>query len=250
MKSILKYVLKNALRDRLYIGIALLLVCAFAVAIFLGSTAASENTQTTAAFAAGAGRVIINLGIILFVCLNVARAFENKELEFILSKAVSREKFILGYLSGFFIASFIIFSLFATALFLLTSADLIGTLIWLLSLALELLIVICFSLLAALILKNPLSAIMASCGFYFLSRLMGIFILSLENLQIASKPILIYAIKIISLIFPRLDLFAQSAWINYAVQDYKILTIIAAQSLIYTALLIFMSFFDFKRKQF
>lgn len=250
MKSILKYVLKNALRDRLYLGIALLLACVFAISIFLGSTSAAEKAQNTAVFASSSARIIINLGIILFICLNLSRAFENKELEFILSKAMSREKFILSYLSSFFIAALIIFSIFAIALLLITKANLIGILIWLGSLALELLIVICFSLLAALTLKNSLLAIMASCSFYLLSRMMGIFILSLENLNTTDKPILIYAIKTISLIFPRLDLFAQSVWINYGFYDYKIFAIIILQSLIYTTLLIFMSFYDFKRKQF
>lgn len=252
MKSIFKYILKNALRDRLYIGVFLALAMAFALSIFLGNTMLVEQKQSSAAFIAGSCRVIIVFGMILFVCLSVARAFENKEIEFILSKAISREKFILGYLGGFYIAALLILLVLALAIFVVTQSNLMASLVWLGSLTLEIFIIIAFALLTSLILKNPLAAIMASCGFYILSRLMGIFIISLQstnNFILQQKPAQI-AIKTISLIFPRLDLFAQSSWLNYGISDLQILNIIGLQSLIYIALLLFMSFYDFKQKQF
>jgi ABC-type transport system involved in multi-copper enzyme maturation permease subunit len=252
MKSIFKYILKNALRDRLYIGVFLALALAFALSIFLGNTMLVEQQQSSAAFIAGSCRVIIVFGMILFVCLSVARAFENKEIEFILSKAISREKFILGYLGGFYIAALLILLVLALAIFVVTQSGLVASLVWLGSLTLEIFIVIAFALLTSLILKNPLAAIMASCGFYILSRLMGIFIISLQstnNFILQQKPAQI-VIKAISLIFPRLDLFAQSSWLNYGIADLQILNIIGLQSLIYIALLLFMSFYDFKQKQF
>jgi len=252
MKSIFKYILKNALRDRLYIGVFLALALAFALSIFLGNTMLVEQKQSSAAFIAGSCRVIIVFGMILFVCLSVARAFENKEIEFILSKAISREKFILGYLCGFYLAALLILLILALAIFAITQSNLAATFAWLGALSLEIFIIIAFALLTSLILKNPLAAIMASCGFYILSRLMGIFIISLQstnNVILQQKPAQI-AIKIISLIFPRLDLFAQSSWLNYGISDLQILTTIGLQSLIYIGLLLFMSFYDFKQKQF
>ncbi len=59
-----------------------------------------------------------------------------------------------------------------------------------------------------------------------------------------------FALKILSVIFPRLDLFGQSSWLNYGITDYSNLKIIVFQSLIYIPLMIFMAFHDFKKKQF
>ena len=105
MNSILKYILKNGLRDRLYLGLFISIAVAFAVSIFLGTTMLAEQNQSSIAYSLATIRTILSIGMILFVCINVSRAFENKEIEFILSKSISREKFILGYLLGFFIAN-------------------------------------------------------------------------------------------------------------------------------------------------
>lgn len=253
MKSILGYILRNGLRDRLYLGVFVTLIAAFALSIFLGSTMSIEQQQSTAAFIAGSSRSIIILGMILFVCLSVARAFENKEVEFILSKSISRQQFILAYLLGFFLSALLIFIPLIIAILVITEPHALGLLIWSTTLLAELMIIISFALLAALILKNPLSAIMASLGFYTISRLMGIFVMAIElpsNFVLNKNQILATVLKIFSAIFPRLDLFSQSSWLNYGVSDFTTLNIIFWQSLIYIPLLIFMAFSDFKKKQF
>jgi ABC-type transport system involved in multi-copper enzyme maturation permease subunit len=251
MKSILKYILFTGIRDRLYIGLFITLIVAFSISIFLGSTALVEQQQMTAAYIAGSSRAILTIGMILFVCLNVSRAFENKEVEFIISKSISREQFILGYLIGFFLAAFLIFIPFTGAILIVVQANKFGLLIWSLSLLAEILIMICFSLLASLILKNSFSAIMASFAFYILSRLMGMFVLAIKLPQdIGSANFLPTALKFLSSLFPRLDLFGQSSWLNYGVTPADNLDIIFWQSAIYIPLMIFMAFHDFKKKQF
>jgi ABC-type transport system involved in multi-copper enzyme maturation permease subunit len=253
MKSILKYILKNGLRDRLYLGLLITLVTSFSISIFLGSTMIAEQQQSTAAYIAGSSRAILAVGMILFVCLSVGRAFENKEVEFILSKSISREQFILGYLGGFFLAALLIFLPLVLAIALIAKANLLGLAIWSASLLSELLIVICFSLLASMILKNPFSAILSSFAFYIISRLMGMFVMAIqlpEDFAAAKNHLLTFILKILSAIFPRLDLFSQSSWLSYGIKDFAMIKIIAIQSLIYIPLMIFMAFHDFKRKQF
>lgn len=253
MKSILGYILRNGLRDRLYLGIFITLIIAFCLSIFLGSTMIVEQQQNTSAFIAGSSRAILALGMILFVCLSVSRSFENKEVEFILSKSISRQAFILAYLIGFFLAALLIFIPLIAAILIVTKAQIFGLLLWSASLLGELTIVMAFALLASLILKNPLAAIMASLSFYAISRLMGIFVLAIElpdNFLFAKSHILALILKIFSAVFPRLDLFAQSSWLNYPITDFTSLKIILWQSAVYIPLLIFMSFHDFKKKQF
>jgi len=253
MKSILKYILKNGLRDRLYLGLLITLILSFSISIFLGSTVIVEQQQTTTAYIAGSSRAILTIGMILFVCLGVSRAFENKEVEFILSKSISREQFILGYLIGFFLSALLIFIPLIAAIAIIGKADLSGLIAWSATLLSEILIVISFALLASMILKNSFSAILASFAFYMISRLMGMFVMAIElpqDLAAAKNHLLSFILKILSAVFPRLDLFAQSSWLSYGIKDFEGLKIIAIQSLIYIPLMIFMSFHDFKRKQF
>lgn len=253
MKSILKYLLLASIRDRLYLGIFIFLAASFSVSIFLGSTALVENQQMTAAYIAGSSRSILALGMILFVCLSVSRSFENKEVEFIISKPISRETFVLGYLIGFLLIALLILIPLAIAMFIVTDSSKIGLAVWVGSMVLEMILVIAFSLLASLILRNSLSAIMASFGFYILSRLMGMFLLAIEVPQTfayAKYHFFPTLLKFLSIIFPRLDLFGQSAWLNHGISDFMNLKIILLQSAVYAPLLIFMSFHDFKKKQF
>jgi ABC-type transport system involved in multi-copper enzyme maturation permease subunit len=253
MKSILKYILLAGIRDRLYIGLFITLAASFSLSIFLGSTSFVEAQQTTAAYIAGSSRAILAIGMILFVCLSVARAFENKEVEFIISKSISREQFILSYIIGFFVAAFLIFIPLVTAILIVTKANKLGLLIWSASLLSELMIIISFSLLASLILKNSFSAIMASFGFYIISRLMGMFVLAInlpQDIAQAKSHLLGASLKFLSALFPRLDLFTQSEWLSYGVSEFSNLKIILIQSLIYIPLMIFMAFHDFKKKQF
>jgi ABC-type transport system involved in multi-copper enzyme maturation permease subunit len=253
MKSILKYILLAGIRDRLYIGLFITLAASFSLSIFLGSTSFVEAQQTTAAYIAGSSRAILAIGMILFVCLSVARAFENKEVEFIISKSISREQFILSYIAGFFLAAFLIFIPLVIAILVVTQANKFGLLIWSASLLSELMIVISFALLASLILKNSFSAIMASFGFYMISRLMGVFVLAInlpQDIAQAKTQSLGFGLKLLSALFPRLDLFTQSDWLSYGVSGGSNLKIIFIQALIYIPLMIFMAFHDFKKKQF
>jgi ABC-type transport system involved in multi-copper enzyme maturation permease subunit len=253
MKSILKYILLAGVRDRLYIGLFVTLAASFSLSIFLGSTSFVEMQQTTSAYIAGSSRAILATGMILFVCLSISRAFENKEVEFIISKAISREQFILSYIVGFFIAAFLIFLPLATAILIVTKANKFGLLMWSLSLFSELMILISFAVLVSLILKNSFSAIMASFGFYIISRLMGVFVLAInlpQDIAQAKSQALGVSLKFLSALFPRLDLFTQSSWLAYGVESFYSIKIIFIQSLIYIPLMIFMAFHDFKKKQF
>ncbi len=253
MQSIIKYIILTGLRDRLYLGIFIALIAAFALSIFLGSTVLVEAGQTTLAYIAGTSRATIIVGMILFVCLSINRAFENKEVEFILAKAISREQFILSYLAGFLLTSALILMPLIMAIFILAPTNKIGILVWSLSLFAEMWIVISFAILTSLILRNSFSSILSTLAFYLISRLMGIFVLAInlpQDFAQAKNHLLPSILKMISLFFPRLDLFTQSEWLAYGVTDFSRAKIIALQSAIYISLMIFMAFFDFRRKEF
>jgi ABC-type transport system involved in multi-copper enzyme maturation permease subunit len=253
MLAIIKYILKNAVRDRLYIGILLSLIIAFAISIFLGSTMLVEQKQTATVFIAGSTRLILAIGMILFVCLSINRAFENKEVEFILAKAISRQKFVMSYFIGFVLTFLLVYLPVILAVYLFCKVNLIGYLFWSLTLILEIILIIAFAVLVSLILKNPLNSIMSTFSFYMISRLMGMFVSAIvipDNIEIAYRYWLPSALKMLSVIFPRLDLFAQSSWLINNNSYQSMITIIILQFVIYLLLLITMSFHDFKKKQF
>jgi hypothetical protein len=160
----------------------------------------------------------------------------------------------LAYLLGFIIVSLLILLPLSALLFFI-GANKAGLIYWFLSLFFESLIIITFSLLAALVLSSAVSAVLASLGFYIISRMMGFFVLTVKipnsisdvstiNLFLEST------LKIISIAFPRLDLFAKSDWLIYGAANISDIYLIIVQSLVYIPLLIFMAFYDFSRKQF
>ncbi|MDA9231412.1 hypothetical protein N9O56_02455 [Rickettsiales bacterium] len=254
MKTILKYILLTAIRDKLYLGILFLLAAAFGISSILGNTLATEKVATSIVYIAGSARIIFAVGMILFTCFYVRKSFDNKEVEFILSKAVSRNQLIISYLLGFSVVALFIFIPIGLTLFLI-NANPIGLAFWLMSVFFEIFILISVAVLSSLILKSAVTSILATLGFYILSRMMAFFVLTVDlptkmidfNNITASLDSLL---KLISFIFPRLDLFAHSNMLIYGVNDYQFIIITCVQSLIYIPLLAFMSFSDFNKKQF
>jgi hypothetical protein len=254
MNPILKYIILTAVRDRLYVGLFIILLAAFGLSTFLAETALVEKTQMSITYIAGSSRLIFAVGMILFVCFHTRRSFENKEVEFILSKSISRHNFILNYLLGFIlVAVMILLPIMILLAFFPTNK--IGLIFWSISIIFEMLILITFSLLAALILRSAVSAVLASIGFYIISRMMGFFVLtikmpeSINNISTLNQ-VLNLSLKTLSIIFPRLDLFAKSQWLIYGIGNIFDLWIILIQSMIYVPLMVFMAFYDFKKKQF
>jgi hypothetical protein len=254
MLSILKYILLTAVRDKLYVGLFIILLAAFGISCALGNASLVEKAQATTAYIAGSSRMIFAIGMILFVCFYVRKSFENREVEFILSKPISRHSLILAYLFGFVLVALLIILPLAILLFFM-KANAVGLIYWSASLFFEALILITFSLLAALILRSAVFAVLASLGFYVLSRMMGFFVLTVKipesSVDFASTDRILYSVlKIISVAFPRLDLYSKSDWLIYGVSNFSDFYIVLGQSLIYIPLMIFMAFYDFNRKQF
>ncbi len=258
MLPILKYILLTAVRDKLYVGLFIILLAAFGISCALGNASLVEKSQATIAYIAGSSRMIFAVGMILFVCFYVRKSFENREVEFILSKPISRHNLIFAYLLGFILVAFLIILPLAALLFFMKAniaGSTTGLICWSVSLFFEALIIITFSLLAALILKSAVSAVLASLGFYILSRMMGFFVLTIKIPESAAdfastSRILHVILKAISVVFPRLDLYSKSDWLIYGVNDFSDFYIVLGQSLIYIPLMVFMAFYDFNRKQF
>lgn len=260
MNSIIRYTILTAMRDWLYLGILVLSLGSVFLSTFLGGTAVVEQGLMSMAYMGGSCRMIMAIGLILFVCFHVRRSFDNKEVELILTRPISRVSFVFAYYLAFAFLSFtMILPLMFLFLFLLKIGyvwgSYSGVLFWGLSFYFETLILIGFAFFASLILSSAVSAVLGTFAFYFLGRIFGFFLISINNpisLTHASYwgKFTEQILNIIGIFLPRLDMFAKSEWLTYGVMDYQQFLMFFITSAIYIPLLITMAVFDFVRKEF
>ena len=105
MKTLFKFILLTGLRDKLYLSILLILAGIFGLSNLVGYSALSEEAQMQVVYFSFLSRLVIVLGIILFICFYINRSFEHKEIDFILAKPISRPTFILSYWLSFSLIS-------------------------------------------------------------------------------------------------------------------------------------------------
>lgn len=254
MKAILKYILLTAARDWLFIGLFIAVIIASALSFFLGSNALSEQMQMQISFIASSTRLILAIGMILFICFHIRRSFENREVDFIISRPISRVTFLLAYFISFFVLSLLLLIPVIGFIFIIFRPEIMGLLAWSLSIFCELIIMSSFAILASLMLKSAVSAVLSCFGFYIIARIMGYAVstiiipakLNHVNVNVALESFL----KILSSLFPRLDLFGQSKWLIYGDVQIETIIFIVTQSVIYIGLILLMSIFDFRKKQF
>lgn len=252
----LRYILLTALRDRLMAGLALVLVGAVLVSGFLGEATFMEEREMALSFAGFSTRLILVAGLILFVCFHVQRSFENREIDLMLSRPISRPGFVLITWVGFSGVA-VLMALVAVVLLPLAGWPARGGLaLWTASLILESLLVVAVALFFALTLRTAVGSALATLGFYLLARIAGFLIGVVESDRptLAAHDtlgvVLGHAVYAIGLILPRLDLFGQTWWLAYGDTAGGALLPVVAQAAVYIPLLLAAAVFDFRRRRF
>jgi hypothetical protein len=227
------------------------LVVGVSLSMFLGSAAINEKAKFALVFAGSSIRLAGVLGLVLFTVFFIRRSFDARDVEFILSRPVSRTEFILSYAAGLSLLALILtaaqaFCLFMTAPYLFGQ----GHLIWVITVGLENIIMVNTALFFSMVLSSAPSAAMATAGFYVLGRLMGqiLGIIDAFHQYKFTYQIMEYAMQGISALMPRLDLFGQTSWLVYdVVEDVDRIVI---QGSIFVVLVVAASLIDLVRKQF
>lgn len=269
MKSIIKYTLLTALRDWLFFGIFVIAIIFSMLSVFLGNTALTEQKYMSTIYIAGLNRMTITIGLILFICFHVRRAFDHKEIELTLSRPITRFEFILSYYFGFAVLSLILVLtvmsfLMGLALMNFIVITVYGWILWGISLYLEVLIITAFAFFIALFVRSAVFAVMLTLGFYFMARIFGFFLISINNIASITKTTKLGSISekvldVLGIVFPRLDMYSQSEWLIYGLGDLNIygngnfatsIALLVVISGIYIALILSLALFDFIRKQF
>ncbi len=248
---VVKYVLTAAIRDRLILSFFLLMVVGASMAIFLGSSAIIESQQFAIVFAAGGLRFAGAVALVLFIVFYLRRAFENKDVEFLLSRPLSRPTFLFSHFIAFTLLAFVLAAfVFGTLCAIAPNAVGEGHILWGSSLFMEYMIVGSMALFFAMVLSSAASCSLAVFAFYILARIIGQ-ILGILGMGLAMKGVdfLGGVMNIIALVVPRLDLMAQTTWLLYG-PDQIGYGFILLQGVIFSALIFFAALVDLGKRQF
>lgn len=249
---LVRYVLIAAVRDKLVVSLLLLLALGSSISLFLGSASASERFQFSLVFAAGSLRIVSILGLALFIVFYIRRSFDSKDIEYLLTRPISRICFIFSHSFAFSILAALFGVLVSVAIFSMGWSHLhSGYYLWSFSMITELIIMANAAMFFAMVVPNASAAALSVFALYVLSRLVG------QLLGIADSSILDYTfyahlsslMDVISLIIPRIDLMSQTSWLVYNGANIGY-GFIALQGILYTLLLVYASLVDLVRRQF
>lgn len=249
---LIRYVLCAAIRDRILIALVTAMLVGVSFAIFMGSSAVVEKGQFAGVFAAGGLRIAGVAGLVLFVVFYVRRSFESKDVEFLLSRPITRTQFLLSYAAAFSLLALITTAVQAACLAMI-APDIFspGTLLWGASIAVENIIMVNIALFFALMVSSAAPCAMACFGFYILARMMGQ-ILGIVDMG-TDAPGAWYLIKImevISAVTPRLDLMGQTTWLIYGPDSSATYGFLFSQAAIFSGLVLAAARIDLSRRKF
>ncbi len=249
MNATIRLVMLTAVHDRLFGLFFGLLAVSTALSVVLGSAMVIEQSQAAIVFGAGAGRMILIIGLTIFAAFHIQHLIESRELEAILARAISRQRFVLAYWLGLSGLVIILAGAFGVTIALIDGAT-SAAFMWAASLILECIIVQSVVLFAGLMLERATPTVLFTLGFYVLTRLMGYFIGIRDTATDSLVTVLAKrGLDVVMLLVPRLDLFTQSRWLVYA--DAPIdLGFLAVQTVLFPAMVLVAAMFDLGRKQF
>ena len=250
MRAVIRLVFLTALRDRLFSGLAGLVLLVFGISLFLGNAAIVETSEAGLVYASGTMRVVLILGLAIFVAFQTQRLFESREIEAILSRALSRPKFILSYWLGFVGASLVLIIPLLGLLFYLYGISVAITL-WSISLFLECLVVLSFAQFAALTLERATTTIFTTFAFYAFTRLIGFFLgIRDATPDIGTNRIVNPMLDGLGLIIPRLDLMTQTRWLVYGFDAVEQAPFVMLQAVVFIVVALAAAAVDLQRKEF
>ncbi len=270
-RPLVKFVLTAAFRDKLLLTLLLMIVTGAAIAVFLGSATITEKESFALVFGASGLRFLGVIGIVLFCCFYTRRCFETKEVEFLLSRPLSRLTFLVSHAFAFILLAVCVAAAVSLAVFFLGRPQAGGLALWALSIAVEFGIMASASLFFSMVLSSASGSALAALGLYVLARLVGMLLgiayKAPDNMYYAA---LNHTMEAISVFVPRLDLMGQTSWLVYGVtgsggiayvenagrlahslvETLGLGGFMAAQGLLSIALLLSASAFDFLRREF
>lgn len=251
IKHLFFYVLSAAIKDKIFLLYIGLVGVILSLSIFFGSSAVTEQDQFSAVFTSSALRIASSFTLVLFIVFYFRRSFENRDVDFLFSRPISRLQFVMAHFVAFSFLSFVIATITTIGVLLLTSHDVMpSALIWGATVFFELVVLSVMAMFFGVALSTAVSATLMTICFYILARLMGDIIGILESgLSNLATDILGFVMIVISFFVPRLDLIGQTSWLVYGVEEFNYIAVLS-QAAIFIGLVLSATYLDLKRRQF
>lgn len=249
--ALMKYVFIAALRDKLMLSLFLVLFVGTSLAVFLGGAAVVEKMQFSVVIAGASLRMISVFGVVLFVVFFIRRAFESKEIEYLLSRPVGRLNLIFSFSLAFSALCVLISMAVGVCVTAVCPQSFgAGHLLWTFSLVIEVIIMANTALFFSMYISSAASAAMATFGVYVLGRLMGLFLGIVDSSMVDGSGLYAMAMQMVSVIVPRLDLLGQTSWLIYGLQDLSGFLYVLCQGIAYSVFVLLAASLDFVRREF
>ena len=145
------------------------IILAAAVSAGLGSAAIVEQTEMALVFAGASIRLVVVLGLVIFVLFNLARLFASGVVALMMSRPLTRTRFVVAVWAGYGCVALVLLIPAWVAIWLVGPPALDGFLLWGLSLVLEASLMVAVALFFGLALASPVSAAVVVLGFYVLA---------------------------------------------------------------------------------
>jgi len=249
---LIKYVLTAAIRDKLFYAVILLMIIGSSLPLFLGSSAVIEQGRFSLVFAAGGLRFAGVLVLVLFVVNFVRRSFDSKDVDFLLSRPISRIQFLFSFAAAFTVLAVILGLAIGLSLYAL-GPELFGEghLLWAFSIIIEYIIMANAALFVAMALPSATVASVVCFAFYVLARMMGTFLGIVDaNYVNYDHGAMNFTIQFVSTVMPRLDLMGQTAWLIYGVEERIGYGFLVLQGLFFTVIVLSAAMIDLLRREF
>ncbi|MCB1591711.1 MAG: hypothetical protein KDI90_04585 [Alphaproteobacteria bacterium] len=248
---LVKYVLMGAVRDKLVTTLLILLLLGCSLSFFLGSSAVIEKDRFALVFAAGGLRLVGMMGLVLFVVFFVRRSFDGKDVEFLLSRPVSRVAFLYSYAFAFSVLALILGLAVGVCLYAV-GPHLFGEghLLWIASIIVENVIMVNVALFFSMYMSSATSAAMSSFAFYVLGRMMGQLLGIIDSSLVVDTGPMAMAVQFVSVVTPRLDLLGQTSWLIYGVGEGVGIGFVTLQGALFCLLISLAALLDFLKRQF
>ncbi len=252
--TLIKYVLTAARRDKLFLSLIAIMVLGGFVSIFLSSSALVEKEIFSIVYLAGSLRLLGLAGLVLFVVFFIRRSFDARDVEYLLTRPVSRNSFVLSHAAGFSILAVIVSVALSAGLGFVAGkiGNIEGVIYWTTGVVCEYLLIVNVALFFSMVLSSPVAASLATLGFYILGRLMGqlLFVAKTNIGESVVYQVMTYTFQAISTLFPRLDLMTQTSWLLYGVDGVKDYLFIIVQMALFLVLILIATLVDLRKRQF
>ena len=265
---IIKFGATAALRDKILMTFLVLMLIVTSLSGFFGSAAITEQPDFSLVYKAASLRLAGIVSLVLFVCFYVRRAFDTKEVEYLLTSPITRLQYILSHAASFILIGALLSVAIALVILMTGGPDTAGWALWAYSLVIEYALMALIGMFFALVVPSAAGAALICFAFYALARMIGVLLgISYMPAETPIMDVLSKVMEVISIIIPRFDLMGQSEWLVYGPgqsggfeidrwasddgpRNIGLSWFIYLQALAFSILVITASAFDFSRKQF